>query len=180
MKVTTNEKLMITTSRKPSQITRRFSQFLKHYFNAIYINRGKLSVNKVMINAIKEDATKLLIIHETKGNPSKIDVYSVSNDLNQELITSVYISVSLPTNKNKISVNSNEIKIVPLTKKLNNILKLFSFKRANHKDEKINCIIIKEDDDDNNIASINFIDKLGKDTKYRIYVKGFDILNQDE
>ena len=75
-----NSSIIISTSRKPSQITRRFAQFLKHYFNATYINRGKTSFTKVMNQAKQHENSILLIITETKGNPSNIDIYTLEND----------------------------------------------------------------------------------------------------
>ena len=88
---TISSNLIITTSRKPSQITRRFAQFLKHYFNATYINRGKTSFNKIK-NQVP-DESKLVIINETKGNPSSINVYDIGIDSENPLY-SLYVNVS--------------------------------------------------------------------------------------
>lgn len=169
---TIDSNIIITTSRKPSQITRRFAQFIKHYFNATYINRGKTSFNKI-VNQIDEDNSKLVVVTETKGNPSSINVYDTKID-SQNPLYSLYINVSLPQSNSNINVDSNNIIVISKTKALDELNEMFiSFKPS----EKIktNCIIIKDDDKKDNVANVTFIDKKGLDTKYKIYIKGFNI-----
>ncbi|MDD6286195.1 hypothetical protein [Candidatus Methanosphaera massiliense] len=173
MILTTNSNLVITTSRKPSQLTRRFAQFLKHYFNSTYINRGKTSFNKVVNQARNEDYSKLLVITETKGNPSAINIYDLESDMNNPLY-SIYINVSIPQEKNTINVNKEEITFINKSQALNELNEFFT--PLNPTDKiKQNCIIIEDNDEKNNIASIKFIDKKGLDVKYKIYVTGYKI-----
>lgn len=166
-----NSKLVISTSRKPSQITRRFAQFLKHYFNAIYINRGKSSFNKVVNQSKQYENSLLLIITETKGNPSSINIYNLEEDM-ENPVKSIYINVSLPQENNKINTNSNDIVFINKVKEFD---EFFNSCETIHPDEKIkeNCVIIR--DDEKEFVSASFIDKNGEDTKFKVYVKGFKV-----
>ena len=165
-----NSKLVISTSRKPSQITRRFAQFLKHYFNGIYINRGKSSFSKVVNQAKQHENSLLLVITETKGNPSSINVYDLEKD-SQNPKSSIYVNVSLPQDNNKVNTN-DEIVVVNKSAELE---ELFSECEVIKSSDKIkeNCIIIR--DDEKEFISASFIDKNGKDTKFKVYVKGFKL-----
>lgn len=164
-------KLIITTSRKPSQITRRFAQFIRHYFGAYYINRGKMSFSKVILKAKENENTLLLILNETKGNPSSIDVYDVSVD-DEKPFLNLNFTISLPSQNNRINTDSNNILFIDKNKKLNSLLEVFVNVDV---DEHIkeNCVIIKDSED--NMADIMFIDKDGNDTGYKIFLKGFNV-----
>ncbi len=166
-----NSKLVISTSRKPSQITRRFAQFLKHYFNAVYINRGKSSFSKVINQSIQYESDLLLIITETKGNPSSINIYDLKNDLENPK-KSLYINVSLPQQNNTVNTNSDEIIFI---NKSSDFEEFFSDCDEIKSNDKIkeNCIIIT--DNDNEYISARFIDKKGLDTNFKVYIKGFKL-----
>ena len=165
-----NSNLIITTSRKPSQNTRRFAQFLKHYFNCPYLNRGKQSFNK-MINLSKEyNDSLLLVITETKGNPSNIDVYDTDKDSENPLYK-LYINVSLPKENKRINVNNEEILFINKTNQLKSLNELFTEIKVNER-IKNNCIVILDDDKNDNLAKIVFMDKNGENTNYSIYLKG--------
>lgn len=166
-----NSKLVISTSRKPTQITRRFAQFLKHYFNAVYINRGKASFNKVVNQARNYENSLLIIITETKGNPSSINIYDLNSDAENPR-SSIYINVSLPQENNKVLTNSSDIVCINKVRQLDELFHNYeSFKS----DEKIknNCIVIEDYDD--KLFSAKFIDKKGLDTKFKVYIKGFKL-----
>ena len=165
--------MVISTSRKPSQITRRFAQFLKHYFNAVYINRGKSSFNKIVNKAKQYDNSILLVITETKGNPSSINIYNLDKD-SENPLRSIYITVSLPQENDKINTDSNDIIVV---NKSGEIDELFSGCEVIKTYEKIksNCIIVR--DDEKEFVSARFIDKKGEDTKFKVYIKGFKVEN---
>lgn len=166
-----NSNIVISTSRKPSQITRRFVQFLKHYFNAVYINRGKSSFTKIVNQAKQYDDSLLLIITETKGNPSSINIYDLDKD-SENPLKSIYINVSLPKVNDKVNTNSNEIIFINKVRELD---ELFSDCDVIKSKEKIksNCIIIR--DDEKEFISASFIDKKGEDTKFKVYIKGFKV-----
>ncbi|MDO5825383.1 MAG: hypothetical protein Q4Q22_03300 [Methanosphaera sp.] len=163
--------LIITTSRKPSQITRRFAQFIRHYFDAVYINRGKMSFRKVVNFAKQEENSLLLILTETKGNPSNIDIYDVQAD-DENPIANIYFNISLPSQNNRINVDSSEIFFVNKSKSLDEFFDNLTGIDAKEHIEK-NCIIIT--DDDENMAKAIFIDKNGQDCRYKVYIKGFNL-----
>ena len=164
--------LVISTSRKPSQITRRFAQFLKHYFNAVYINRGKSSFTKIVNQAKSYDNSLLLIITETKGNPSNINVYNLEKD-SENPVRSIYVNVSLPFENNTVNTDSEDIVFI---NKVRDFDDFFNGCQKVNPDEKItrNCIVIR-DDDEREYSSACFIDKNGNDTRYKVYVKGFKV-----
>lgn len=165
--------LTITTSRKPSQITRRFAQFLKHYFDAVYINRGKSNFNKIINQLRMNNKTKLLVITETKGNPSSVNLYDIEMDVKKPQV-SIFLNVSLPHNNKKINVDSENIVFINKAKTLNEINNLFIPYETREK-IKTNCIISRDYDDENIIAIITFFDKKGIDTKYKLYIKEYKI-----
>lgn len=163
-----NSKIIISTSRKPSQITRRFAQFLKHYFNATYINRGKTSFTKILNQAKQHENSVLLIITETKGNPSNIDVYDLEDEDNP--LISIHLSVSLPQHNNPINTNGDEITFINKVKDYNELFDVFAPVESNEK-IKSNCILIE----DKKEICARFFDKKGNDTKYKAYLKGYNI-----
>jgi hypothetical protein len=65
--------ILITTSRKPGRKTRTFSRDLQRALpDSVYINRGKGSIEDVVELALARGYTRILIVGETKGNPSII------------------------------------------------------------------------------------------------------------
>ncbi len=67
--------IAITTSRKPSRRTRRFCRELEAVLPlSIYINRGKASLRLFADRARADGYYRVLIVGETKGNPSIIRV----------------------------------------------------------------------------------------------------------
>lgn len=166
-----NYKFVISTSRKPTQITRRFAQFLKHYFNAVYINRGKSSFSKIVNQAKSYENSLLLVITETKGNPSSVNVYDLGVDA-ENPCCSIYINVSLPQENSSVNTDSSAIVLINKARGLDDLfVDMSSFKSG----EKIrsNCIVIRDYED--NMYSADFIDKKGLDTDYRVYIKGFKL-----
>lgn len=163
--------IIISTSRKPSQITRRFAQFIKHYFNAKYINRGKMSFRKVISLSKNEENSRLLILNETKGNPSSIDVYNTIED-DENPIANVNFTTSLPPENSKINTDSSNIIFINKNKQITELFQ--QFRKIETKEHiRENCIIIKESD--KNLADILFIDKNGNDTKYKLFLKSYKL-----
>ena len=65
--------VFVTTSRKPSVLTKRFGKLLAKLFPfGVYENRGKMSVGEAAIRASTLGKERACIIHEVKGNPMKI------------------------------------------------------------------------------------------------------------
>lgn len=64
--------LYISTSRKPSRLTRKLSRWLAALLNAYCENRGKRSVADCVERARARGLTRLLFVYEKKGNPSEL------------------------------------------------------------------------------------------------------------
>lgn len=168
-----NNNINITTSRKPSQKTRRLAQFLKHYFNFNYINRGKTSLSKLKNQTQTDNKHILIIINETKGNPSSINIYDL-NLVEDEPVYSLYINVSLPENNTKINVNSKEIYILNKAKSMRAFNELFKEVKPEEK-LKTNIVTVLDYKENDNIAKVEFIDKHANTLKYKLYIKSFKI-----
>ncbi len=84
--------ILVTTSRKPSRPTRRFGRNLASVLPyGEYVNRGKGSIEDIVERAYVEGFLRVLIIGETKGNPSIIRGIKVGETW--EWIGQIYISV---------------------------------------------------------------------------------------
>jgi len=69
--------MYITTSRKPSQKTRRLAKFLSKVFLSIYENRGKKSISEVVARADSLGEKRVMIVKEHHGNPSVLSFISI-------------------------------------------------------------------------------------------------------
>ncbi len=91
--------ILLTTSRKPSNRTRRFARELSYTLPyALYMPRGKSSIADLIERAEEKGFHRIIIIGETKGNPSILRVL-VREDrwhwFAQAYITSVSLYVDL-------------------------------------------------------------------------------------
>jgi len=68
--------MLISTSRKPSQKTRKFCKNFAHATDSTSVNRGKMNMRELLLRALDEDEVNLAIVNEIKGNPSRITFYS--------------------------------------------------------------------------------------------------------
>jgi len=66
--------LFVTTSRKPSQLTRRVARFLGRVLGK-YENRGKHGLAEVASRADAAGYSRLLLVYERKGNPAELSFY---------------------------------------------------------------------------------------------------------
>ncbi|NPA86906.1 MAG: hypothetical protein GXO00_02770 [Candidatus Diapherotrites archaeon] len=65
--------ILITSSRKPGRITRSFCKDLQRALpGSKYFNRGKGSIADIVDLAYRQGFQRVLIVGETKGNPSLI------------------------------------------------------------------------------------------------------------
>lgn len=64
--------LLLTTSRKPGQLTRSVARTLADALGAAYLNRGKAGVDTVLAEADSAGANKVLFLWERNGNPSRL------------------------------------------------------------------------------------------------------------
>jgi hypothetical protein len=62
----------ITTSRKPSVLSRRLVRWFKVLFGGETENRGKRSVRELAARAEDRGYSHILIVHEDHGNPSQL------------------------------------------------------------------------------------------------------------
>ncbi len=72
----------ITTSRKPSQLTRSLARGLFKFLNAKkYYNRGKSSLEDIFNDMAEKELDYLLIISEYHGNPSRLTLFDKNGNL---------------------------------------------------------------------------------------------------
>ncbi|MCD7781933.1 MAG: hypothetical protein LUG89_04505 [Methanosphaera sp.] len=164
--------LLITTSRKPSQKTRQLAQFIKHFFSITYVNRGKTSFNKIITKAQQDNYNYLLVITETKGNPSSIKIYDINTNMD-DAICEIYCNASLPKEKVHVNIDS-DITIINKSSELSKFNEYFDEFKP---DEKIksSCVVIKDYTENNNIGMVNFIDKNENILNVKLYIKGYNI-----
>lgn len=153
--------MLISTSRKPSQKTRKFCKNLAHATGSTSVNRGKMNMRELLLKALEVDEFNLAIVNELKGNPSRISFYSNKGEL---LLT---ILISANNGDGKINIAPSQLKIVSEVKQLDELSKIFDFDLVDKADE--NYILISESED--LIARINFINKFGDRTDFHINVK---------
>jgi len=97
--------MLISTSRKPSPKTRSFCKNLSHALDFTYVNRGKMSMRNLFLKSSHMNYDLTLLVYEIKGNPSKITFFS--NDGDEKLA----ILVSVSTTRDRLNINTNEIKV---------------------------------------------------------------------
>ena len=153
--------MLISTSRKPSQKTRKFCKNLARATGSTSVNRGKMNMRELLLKALEVDEYNLAIVNEIKGNPSKITFYS---NKGEELLT-ILISEVLETEK--LNIAPSNLKVVSEVEKLNVLSEILSFELVDSANE--NYILISQDED--LIAKINFINKFGDKVKFQINVK---------
>jgi rRNA maturation protein Rpf1 len=73
--------ILISTSRRPTSIIRRFSRDLNRVLpNCVYVNRGKQNVVGIIENARTHNADKVILVERWKGGVGKLRFYSVSSN----------------------------------------------------------------------------------------------------
>ncbi len=153
--------MLISTSRKPSQKTRKFCKNLAHSTGSTSVNRGKMNMRELLLKALELDEFNLAVVNELKGNPSKITFYSNKG----EVLLVILIGASLEFDK--LNIAPSKLKIVSQVKKLDVLSEILDIELADKAED--NYILISSDDD--LIAKINFINKFGDKTNFQINVK---------
>ena len=161
--------MLISTSRKPSQKTRKFCKNLAHSTDSTSVNRGKMNMRELLLRALDEDEVNLAIVNEIKGNPSRITFYSNKGEV---LLT---ILISVTTTNERINISPSQLKIVSEVQKLNSLSDILGFELVDEAGE--NYIHITGGYEDL-IAKINFINKFGDKLDFQINVK--KILDKDD
>ena len=153
--------MLISTSRKPSQKTRKFCKNFAHSTDSTSVNRGKMNMRDLLLKALAEDEVNLAVVNEIKGNPSKITFYSNKGDI---LLT---ILISVTTTNERLNISPSQLKIVSEVQELNCLSDILGFLVDKAED---NCIHITGGYDDL-FAKINFINKFGEKTDFQINIR---------
>ena len=153
--------MLISTSRKPSQKTRKFCKTLARVTDSTSVNRGKMNMRELLLKALEVDELNLAIVNESKGNPSKITFYSNKG----EILLVILITVVLENEK--LNIAPSQLKVVSKIEKLNVLSDILDLDLVD--DARDNCIIIS--DAENLMAKINFINKFGDILNFQINVK---------
>ena len=153
--------MLISTSRKPSQKTRKFCKNLAHATGSTSVNRGKMNMRELLLKALEIEEFNLVIVNEIKGNPSRISFYSNKGEL---LLT---ILIGANNGSGKINIAPSQLKMVSYVDKLNVLKDIIDVDLVDKASE--NYILISKND--GMVAKINFINKLGEVTDFQINVK---------
>ena len=153
--------MLISTSRKPSQKTRKFCKNLAHATGSTSVNRGKMNMRELLIKALEVDEFNLAIVNEIKGNPSRISFYSNKG----ELLLTILIGASEGTEK--MNIAPSQLKIVSRVDELNVLGDILDMDLVDYAEE--NFILITKSDD--SVAKINFINKFGDKINFQFNVK---------
>ena len=153
--------MLISTSRKPSQKTRKFCKNLAHATGSTSVNRGKMNMRELLVKALEVDEFNLAIVNEIKGNPSRISFYSNKG----ELLLTILIGASEGTEK--MNIAPSQLKIVSTVEKLNILSDILDMDLVERAEE--NFILITKSEDA--VAKINFINKFGDKINFQINVK---------
>ena len=154
--------MLISTSRKPSQKTRKFCKTLARTTDSTSVNRGKMNMRELLLKALELDEINLAIVNEIKGNPSKITFYSNKG----EVLLVLLISVSMANNE-KLNIAPSQLKIVSSFDELNILSDILDIDLVERAED--NFIIISQHKD--LIAKINFVNKFGDKLDFQINVK---------
>lgn len=154
--------MLISTSRKPSQKTRKFCKTLARTTDSTSVNRGKMNMRELLLKALELDEINVAVVNEIKGNPSKITFYSNRG----EVLLVLLISVSMENNE-KLNIAPSQLKIVSSFDKLNVLSDILDIELVDMAED--NFIIISQDND--LVAKINFVNKFGEKLKFQINVK---------
>lgn len=153
--------MLISTSRKPSQKTRKFCKNLAHATDSISVNRGKMNMRELLLKTIEVDEYNLAVVNEIKGNPSRISFYSNKG----ELLLTILIGVTLA--KEKSDIAPSKLKLVSEVKELYVLSEILDLDLVDKAED--NYILVSKSDD--SVARIHFINKFGDKREFQINVK---------
>ncbi|PWB87011.1 ribosomal biogenesis protein [Methanobrevibacter woesei] len=154
--------MLISTSRKPSQKTRKFCKNFSHATVSSYVNRGKMNMRELLLKALELGEVNIAVVHEIKGNPSRITFYSNKG----EVLLVLLINVTL-TNE-RLHISPKNLTVVSEVEKLNSLAEIFTFPLV--EEDSANYIKINKTDDDL-VAKINFINKFEEEIPFQINVR---------
>ena len=153
--------MLISTSRKPSQKTRKFCKNFARVTGSTSENRGKMNMRELLLKALELEEINLAVVNEIKGNPSKITFYSNKG----EVLLVILISIS--QDSEKLNIAPSKLKIVSDVDELNLLSDILGVELVDKAED--NYMLISKDE--NLIAKINFINKFGDKNSFQINVK---------
>ncbi|MBO6123236.1 MAG: ribonucleotide-diphosphate reductase subunit beta [Methanobrevibacter sp.] len=153
--------MLISTSRKPSQKTRKFCKVLARTTDSTSVNRGKMNMRELLLKALEVDEYNVAVVNEIKGNPSRISFYSNKG----ELLLTLLVGVTLENEKTNIA--PSQLKMVSEVGELNVLSEILDFDLVDSAED--NYILIAKSED--SPARIQFINKFGDKLKFQINVK---------
>ncbi len=153
--------MLISTSRKPSQKTRKFCKVLARTTDSTSVNRGKMNMRELLLKALEVDEYNVAVVNEIKGNPSRISFYSNKG----ELLLTLLVGVTLENEKTNIA--PSQLKMVSEVGELNVLSEILDFDLVDSAED--NYILIAKSEDSS--ARIQFINKFGDKLKFQINVK---------
>ena len=164
--------MLISTSRKPSQKTRKFCKNLSHAFDYDYTNRGKSSIRDLLVKSKELGRNGLLLIYEIKGNPSKMTFISSIGEEELALL------ISAETCNERLHINPKDLKIRNDFPDLSPLCDVLGFEVDNKSKLSSNYLHFRSADNGNEeglynlpIAIIDFYNKFGDKIDLRINVK---------
>lgn len=98
MQASTPPRILITTSRNPTESMRTFCKNLVYHLpNSFRMNRGKSNMDSLAERALEREATKIIIIDRWKGNIGRMKLFEIGDSgLVQEYPIIHIRNVSLP------------------------------------------------------------------------------------
>lgn len=162
--------MLITTSRKPSPKTRQFCKTLSRFIKGECINRGKMNLRDIFIKTLAEGYSHTLLIYESQGNPTRITFF---NGGGQEIFQAE-VNVALPTTR--LQINGDNVTIKCDLEELS-ILEQILPVGYKYDNPDSNYIWIRKSDKHYK-AQIDFIDKNGNFTGFKIYLKNFKVAGE--
>lgn len=153
--------MLISTSRKPSQKTRKFCKNFARVTGSTSVNRGKMNMRELLLKALELEEINLAVVNEIKGNPSKITFYSNKGDV------LLVILISISQDSEKLNIAPSKLKIVSDVDELNVLSDILGVELVDKAED--NYMLISKDE--NLIAKINFINKFGDKNSFQINVK---------
>ena len=119
-------------------------------------------MRELLLKALELGEVNIAVVHEIKGNPSRITFYSNKG----EVLLVLLINVTL-TNE-RLHISPKNLTVVSEVEKLNSLAEIFTFPLV--EEDNANYIKINKTDDDL-VAKINFINKFEEEIPFQINVR---------
>ena len=158
--------MLISTSRKPSQKTRKFCKNLARATGSTSVNRGKMNMRELLLKALELDEFNLAVVNEIKGNPSKLTFYDLEENEKLALL------VSVNTTNERLHISPKDLKIRSSVRELDVLAEVLGIEVTTEpQDSNYIRISYADYDDEKNFAIIYFVNKKGEQIDFQINVK---------